>query len=395
MTATHDTGAARAAQCTDFALSPALAEFQKSTREFAEKHVKPEAARLDLETRFPKEIVKQAAAAGLLKITVPKVYGGSELGNLASCIMLEELNAACPSTGVTVSVHNSLVCSPLAKWGTEDQKKRYFPRLVTGEWIGAYCLSEAGAGSDVAALRCEAKKDGDSYRLSGPKLWITTGSEAGFFVVFARTSPDRNKGISAFLVERGYPGVGVGKKERKLGIKGSPTVEITLDNVKVPASNLLGQEGQGFAIALDTLDGGRLGIASQSLGIARACHDLIRDHLASYKDEKGKPTGGPQAAQYTLADIAAELDAFRFLTWRAASLRDQGVRCSKEAAMAKLMASRLCNRAARSAVAILGVAGATSLSAAERHLRDARITEIYEGATDIQRLVIARGVLGG
>ena len=395
MTATHETGAARAAQCIDFALSPALAEFQKSTREFADKFVKPEAARLDLVMTFPKEIVKQAGAAGLLRITVPKAHGGSELGNLASCIMLEELNAACPSTGVTVSVHNSLVCSPLAKWGTEDQKKRYFPRLVTGEWIGAYCLSEAGAGSDVAALRCEAKKSGDSYRLSGPKLWITTGSEAGLFVVFARTSPDRNKGISAFLVERDYPGVGVGKKERKLGIKGSPTVEITLDNVKVPASNLLGQEGQGFAIALDTLDGGRLGIASQSLGIARACHDLIRDHLATYKDDKGKPTGGPQAAQYTLADIAAELDAFRFLTWRAASLRDQGVRCSKEAAMAKLVTSRLCNRAARSAVAILGLAGATGLCAAERHLRDARITEIYEGATDIQRLVIARGVLGG
>ena len=247
----------------------------------------------------------------------------------------------------------------------------------------------------MAALRCEAKLDGDRYVLNGPKLWITSGSEAQLFIVFARTSADRNKGISAFLVERSYAGVGIGKKERKIGIKASPTVEITLDNVQVPATNLLGQEGQGFAIALDTLDGGRLGIASQSLGIARACQELIRDHLGEFKDERGKPTGGPQRAQYELADLAAQLDAARFLTWRAAVLRDQGVRCSKEAAMAKLVASRLCNEAARAAVSILGLAGATTATAAERYLRDARITEIYEGATDIQRLVIARGVLGG
>jgi butyryl-CoA dehydrogenase len=294
---------------------------------------------------------------------------------------------------VTISVHNSLVCSPLAKWGNAEQKRKYFGHLVGGDWLGAYCLSEAFSGSDAAALRCTAKRVGEHYVLDGAKLWITTGTEADFFVVFARTGPDRVKGISAFLVEAAYQGVSVGKTERKLGIRGSPTTEILLASVKVPAENLLGEEGKGFGIALDTLDGGRLGIASQSLGIARACRDLIADALREQIDAEGRSTAS-QAAQYQLADIAADLDAYRMLTWRAAVLRDRGVRCSTEAAMAKLAASRLANRASRMAVAILGLRGASGTSHAERLMRDARITEIYEGATDIQRLVIARGVLG-
>src|SRR5690606_2669024 len=198
----------------------------------------------DRTATFPRDAVAKAAARGYLRITVPTEYGGRGLGNLAACIMLEELNAACASTGVTVSVHNSLVSSPLAKWGSDEQKRRYFPKLVTGEWLGAYCLSEAGSGSDAAALSCAARDDGDAWVLDGPKLWITTGSEAQFFIVFARTGPDRVKGISAFLVERSYPGVGIGKKERKLGIKASPTVEVLLENVRVPKSNLLGEEGK-------------------------------------------------------------------------------------------------------------------------------------------------------
>ena len=238
-------------------------------------------------------------------------------------------------------------------------------------------------------MRCEAKRNGDDWILNGPKLWITSGAEAGLFIVFARTGEDRTRGISAFLVERDFEGVGIGKKERKLGIKASPTVEILLENVHVPAANLLGSEGQGFPIALDTLDGGRLGIASQSLGIARAASDLICDPLASAVDDKGRPVS-PQSSQWALADMIAELDAYRFLTWRAALLRDRGVACGREAAMAKLAASRFANRVARAAVSILGVAGASGASAAERHMRDARITEIYEGTTDIQRLVIAR-----
>ena len=382
----------RAPQVADFELSPELAAFRSKCREYAEAECRPHAAEWDRLAKFPRSAVDKAAKLGLMRITCPRKYGGDELGNVASCVMLEEVNRCCPSTGVTLSVHNSLVCSPLGKWGNEAQKQKYFPKLVTGEWIGAYCLSEAGSGSDAAALTCAAREDGDSFVLDGPKLWITTGSEASLFIVFARTGEDRVKGISAFLVERGYPGVGIGKKERKLGIRASPTVEITLQNVRVPKSNLLGELGRGFNIALDTLDGGRLGIASQSLGIAAAARDMIRDHLRAQVDAKGRPTAS-QEHQWELADIAADLDACRFLTWRAAGLRDRGVPCGPQAAMAKLKASQLSNRAARSAVSILG---RSALSGdAERLMRDARITEIYEGATDIQRLVIASGELGG
>jgi butyryl-CoA dehydrogenase len=378
-------------QVTDFQLSPALQEFRGFVRDYAQKHLGG-AARYDAEVKFPGDAVQAAAKLGLLRTTVAKEYGGSAMGNLASCVMLEEINAVCASTGVTISVHNSLVNSLLGKWCTDAQKRRWFPKLVTGEWLGAYCLSEAFSGSDAAALRCEAKKEGDHYVMNGAKLWITTGSEAKLFVIFARTGADRVKGISAFVVERDWPGVSVGKKERKLGLRGSPTTEIVCENVKVPADCLIDKEGNGFTIALDTLDGGRLGIASQSLGIARAAVELIKTCLAAKVDAKGRPTA-TQPEQWTLADLAAELDAFRMLTWRAAILRDQGVRCSTEAAMAKLCASRLANKAARAAVSILGHAGVDGSNAAERILRDARITEIYEGATDIQRLVVARGLL--
>ncbi len=380
-----------AIQVADFSLSPELQKFRDNVRDYTQKHLS-EAAACDAEAKFPRDAVTAAARLGLLRTTVAKEYGGSAMGNLASCIMLEEINAVCASTGVTISVHNSLVNSLLGKWCADAQKRRWFPKLVTGEWLGAYCLSEAFSGSDAAALRCEAKKYGDHYVVNGAKLWITTGSEAQLFVVFARTGPDRVKGISAFVVEKDWPGVSVGKKERKLGIRGSPTTEILLENVKVPADCLIATEGLGFTIALDTLDGGRLGIASQSLGIARAAVDLIRTQLVGQVDSKGRSTA-TQPDQWTFADLAADLDAYRFLTWRAAILRDNGVRCSTEAAMAKSCTSRLANRAARAAASILGLAGVNGATAAERLLRDARITEIYEGATDIQRLVIARGLV--
>ena len=379
------------AQVSDFRLTPELQEFQQTIRDYCREHL-GDAALYDRETRFPKEAVAAAAKQGLLCTTVAKEYGGTDLGNLASCVMLEEINAVCVSTGVTISVHNSLVNSLLGKWCNEEQKQRWFPKMVTGEWLGAYCLSEAFSGSDAAALRCEAKRDGDHYVINGAKLWITTGSEADLFVVFARTGEDRVKGISAFVVEGSLPGVSVGKKERKLGLKGSPTTEIVLEDVRVPADCLLGEEGEGFTIALDTLDGGRLGIASQALGIARAAVDLIKEHLGAQVDHKGRPNAS-QPDQWELADLAADLDAYRLLTWRAAVMRDNGERCGTESAMAKSCSSRLANRAARAAVSILGEAGASGASAAERILRDARITEIYEGATDIQRLVIARGLL--
>jgi butyryl-CoA dehydrogenase len=389
---THSTVNGAAAQVQDFELSPGLQAFRAEVQDFVRvTDLARRAVEFDEAKAFPEEPVREAARRGLLAVSIPERYGGRDLGNVASCVMQEEINAACASTGVTISVHNSLVCSPLAKWGNDEQKRRYFAKLVTGEWLGAYCLSEAVSGSDAAALRCEARRDGGDWVLNGAKLWITTGAQAKFFIVFARTGPDRVKGISAFLVEAGFPGVSVGKNERKLGIRGSSTTEILLHEVRVPAANLLGEEGKGFNIALDTLDGGRLGIASQSLGITRACRDLLVEYLRAQVDAKGRSTAS-QAAQYQLADLAADLDGARMLTWRAAVLRDRGVRCSTEAAMAKLSASRLVNRATRATVSILGVEGASGALPAERLLRDARITEIYEGATDIQRLVIARGV---
>lgn len=371
----------------DFRLSPEIADLQQRALAFAERELVPHAAQWDAEARFPSETIQKAAAEGFMRMTIPEQFGGLAESNLANCVLLEELNRGCASVGVTISVHNSLFCAPVAKHGTEDQKARYLPKMATGEWLGAYCLSEAGAGSDAASLRCAARKDGEDWILDGPKLWITSGSVADCFVVFARTSEHRTRGISAFLVESSFDGCSVGKKEVKLGIRASPTTEILLENCRVPAGNMLGEEGVGFKIALDTLDGGRLGIAAQSLGILRAALEAATAYLTASGE---RPS---QHDQWKIADMATSLDAARFLTWRAARLRDLGESCTMESAMAKSFASRMCNQGVRDAVEICGADGLTEETPVARYLRDARITEIYEGATDIQRLVIARGVM--
>ncbi len=375
-----------------FTLQEDLQMLRDTAREFAEKELVPNAAAWDEERRFPREAVMKAAELGFLGMSIPEEYGGNRMGNLALCVLLEEINRGCASTGVTVSVHNSLFCSPLVKFGTEEQKRRYLPKMATGETLGAYCLSEAGAGSDAAGLSCAAVRDGGDWVLNGAKLWITTGSEADVFIIFARTGEHRTRGISAFLVEKAFEGFGVGKKEEKLGIRASPTTEILLQDCRVPGENLLGEEGQGFKIALDTLDGGRLGIAAQSLGIGRACLEAsIR--YAKERKQFGREIGQFQAIQWKLADMATNLEAARLLTWKAAARRDEGLPCTKESAMAKLAASRTCNAAAREAVQIHGGAGYTREFPVERYMRDARITEIYEGVTDIQRLVISRHLM--
>lgn len=372
----------------DFRLDPELADLQQRAQAFADRELAPHAAQWDAEASFPKEAIAKAAAEGFLRMTIPTEYGGLAASNLANCILLEELNRGCASSGVTISVHNSLFCAPVAKHGTEGQKQEYLPRMASGEWLGAYCLSEAGAGSDAAALRCAATRDGDDWILDGAKLWITSGSVADCFVVFARTNEHRTRGISAFLVERGFDGCSVGKKEVKLGIRASPTTEILLENCRVPGANMLGEEGVGFKIALDTLDGGRLGIAAQSLGILRAALEATIDFA-----KKHEAVGAQQQIQWKLADMATSLDAARLLTWRAARLRDCGQSCTVESAMAKSFASRMCNEGVRTALDIVATEGLAGETPIERYLRDARITEIYEGATDIQRLVIARGVM--
>jgi len=362
---------------------------RQTARDFADSEVAPTAAARDAEHRFPREEFRKAAELGFCGLLVPEELGGSEIGNLGSAMVVEELARGCASLAVTLSVHNGLVCGPVLRYGTEEQQAAYLPKLASGEWLGAYALSEADAGSDAAALKCKATRDGDDWILDGPKLWITSGSEADLIVVFARAE----EGVTAFLVEASSPGFSVGKVEQKLGIRSSPTVEILLDGVRVTGDRVLGEVGKGLTIAFGTLDGGRIGIASQGLGIAQACLDASLKY-AGEREQFGRPIGGFQAIQFKLSQMSAELEAARLLTWKAAWLRDRGEPHTREAASAKLLASQLANRAADEAVQIHGGAGYTTEFPVERYFRDARITEIYEGTTEVQKIVIARQLLG-
>lgn len=379
----------------DFTLAEEHEMIRASAREYAARVLAPHAARLDAEERFPEDAVREAAAAGFLGITIPEQYGGSGLGNLCAAVLLEEVNAVDASVGVTISVHLSLMSSMLAKHGNDEQKRRWLPRLASGEVLGAYALTEPQAGSDAASLRTAAKRADGGWRLTGTKAWITSATHAGLFVVYAVTDPAARKnsdGISAFLVPAGAAGLTVGKKEEKLGIRASSTTELILEDVFVPDADVIGEINEGFKIALDTLDGGRIGIGSQALGIHRACLDASAKY-AQERRQFGKPIAHFQAIAWKLADMATELDAARLLVHRAAWLRDLGRPCTKECSMAKLFASRACNRAAQEAVQIHGGAGYTKEFPVERYYRDARITEIYEGATDVQRIVISRSLL--
>ncbi|NUP94923.1 MAG: acyl-CoA dehydrogenase family protein [Planctomycetaceae bacterium] len=378
-----------------FELSEELTMVRDAAREFAERELKPRATKHDRQEHLDAEVLKLIGELGFWGLTVSEEYGGSGLGNLALSIVLEELNRGCGATGVTVSVHNSLLCSPLMKYGNAEQKKRFLPKLASGEWIGAYCLTEPGSGSDAAALSTRAVKDGDHYVLDGTKIWVTSGSMAGLALVYARTNPDvpKAKGISAFLVETSTPGCIVGKKELKCGIRGSPAVELQFDKCRVPAANMVGALDKGFPIAMDTLDGGRIGIAAQSVGIGQACLEEAISY-AKVRVQFGKPIAHFQAIQHKIADMQTRLSASRMLVQKAAWLRDRGEPCGRQAAEAKLFASQTANFCADECLQIHGGAGYTDHFIAERLFRDARITEIYEGATDIQRLVIARSVIG-
>ena len=378
----------------DFALDQELTLVRDMARDFAEKELAPRAAKHDRQEHIDREVYAKLAELGLMGLTVPEEFGGSGLGNLALATVLIELNRGCASTGVTVSVHNSLVGAPLKRFGTPEQQRAWFPRLATGEVIGAYCLTEPNAGSDAAALRTTAVKQGAEYVLDGTKLFVTNGNEAGLFIVYARTDPKVPKanGISAFLVPRESKGLRIGKKEKKTGIRGSSTTEVIFEGVRVPAANLIGQENRGFQIAMDTLDGGRIGIAAQAVGIGQACLEASTKY-AKERQQFGRPIGDFQAIQWKLADMSTQLEASRLLTLRAAWLRDQGEPCGLQAAQAKLFASKTANLCADEAVQIHGGAGYTDEFPVERLFRDARITEIYEGATDVQRIVIARKVL--
>ncbi len=374
----------------DFELDEQLLLIRKTAREFADAEVAPTADRRDREHSFPRAEFDAAAELGFAGMLVPEEFGGSGLGTMSLAIVIEEISRACASTGVTLSVHNSLACSPIVRHGTPEQKRAWLPRLASGELLGAYALSEANAGSDAAALRCKARRDGDSWVLDGTKLWITSGNEADLIIVFARS----DAGITAFLVPTDSKGFSVGKVEEKLGIRSSSTVEVILDNVRLPADHLLGVEGKGLNIAFDTLDGGRIGIAAQALGIAQASLDASLLY-ASQREQFGVAIGRFQAVQFKLAQVSADLAAARWMTWRAAWLRDHGRPHTLEAAQGKLLASQVANRAADEAVQIHGGAGYTTEFPVARYFRDARITEIYEGTSEIQRLVIARKLMAG
>ena len=356
---------------------------------FAQAEIAPKAKELDETGRFPTEIVQQLGAMGLMGMMVPEKWGGAEMDAVSYAMAMETVAAACASTAVIMSVNNSLVCAPILSFGSDDQKKRFLTPLAKGEKLGCFALSEPGYGSDPAGLKLAAHKTKDGYVLKGTKNWITNGREADYCVVFATTDPAlRHKSICAFVVDTKSRGFQVSKLEDKLGITASSTAQLFFDDVLVPAENLLGGEGQGFKVAMSTLDGGRIGIAAQALGIARCAFEASRK-FAAEREQFGAPIAKLQAIQFHLADMATRLQAARLLTWNAARCKDAGLKYSKEAAMAKLAASEAAMWIATKAIQVHGGYGYTKEYVVERNFRDAKITEIYEGTSEIQRLVIA------
>ncbi|MDR7520940.1 MAG: acyl-CoA dehydrogenase [Armatimonadota bacterium] len=367
---------------------------QATVREFATRELLPIAADLDHTARFPAQALARAAALGLMAMTVPEEYGGAGLDPLAYVIAQEELARVSAGFQAIVTVNNSLVCEPILRWGSEEQKRRYLPPLASGRWLGCYCLTEPAAGSDAMSLRTTARLVGDEWVLSGTKLFVTNGAEADVCIVYARSEDIPGaRGISAFIVEKTSPGLRVGKVEKKLGIRCSSTAELVFEACRVPAASLLGPRGEGGKIALATLDGGRIGIAAQALGIARACLEESAAY-AQQRQQFGSPIAAFQAVRWALADMATRIEAARQLTYRAAVLRGAGQPHTREAAMAKLAASETAMFAAHKAVQLFGGYGYIQDYPVERYFRDAKITEIYEGTSEIQRLVIARHLLG-
>ncbi|AKU90847.1 acyl-CoA dehydrogenase [Vulgatibacter incomptus] len=378
-----------------FELNDTQRMLRDTCREFADRELVPNARTWDEEHRFPKEAVKKLGDLGLMGVAVPEEWGGAGADNVSYALAMEEISRGCASTGVIMSVNNSLYCDPVLKFGTDEQKQEWLAPFAAGEKLGCFGLTEPEAGSDAAAQKTIAVRDGDDYLITGSKNWITNGPQADAIVLFTMTDRSKgNKGITAFLLDLNSPGVTRAPADRKLGIAASGSCSLFFDNVRVPAKNLLGKEGDGFKVAMSTLDGGRIGIAAQALGIARAAFE---EALAYSKERKSfdKPIASHQAISFMLADMGTELDAARLLVLRAAALKDQGVRHSTESAMAKLYASEMSHRVTHKAIQIHGGYGYSKEFDVERHYRDARITEIYEGTSEIQRIVIAASLLKG
>lgn len=367
---------------------------QEMVRKFAAQEVAPKAAYYDRTADFPWEIVKKMAELNLLAIITPTEYGGAGLDAISYSIVIEELSKACASTGVIAAVHNTLAQFPIIAYGTPEQKKKYLPRLAQGEIIGAYALSEPSSGSDAASLQTTVRREGDCYILNGSKVFITNAIAADLFIVYATLDKEKGaKGITAFIVEKSFPGFKVGRHEEMMGVRASGTCELIMENCKVPLANRLGEEGDGFKIALATLDCGRISIGAQAVGIASASLEASLKY-SQERSQFGQPISHFQLIQEKLVEMAVEIDAARLLVYRASYLKDKGVPFGKEASMAKLFASRIAVKAGIEAVQIFGGYGYTKDYPVERHMRDAKITEIYEGTSEVQKMVIARKLLG-
>jgi alkylation response protein AidB-like acyl-CoA dehydrogenase len=377
----------------DFELTGEQREIQAAAREFARAEIEPYAADWDRAHGFPRALLGQLGELGLLGVCIPEAYGGAGADFLSYVLVLEELSRADAGVGVTVAVHTSACTLPLLAFGTDEQRARFVPPLARGESIGCFALTEPGSGSDAGALRTRADPDGDDgWRISGAKQWITNGSFGGTFLLFARTDPDTAtaRGVSAFVLDADH--VEVTREEEKLGLNSSSTADLALDGARVDRDRLLGDLHRGFRIAMSTLDGGRIGIAAQALGIAQAAYDVARAY-AKERIAFGRPIAQFEAIQWKLADMATDLDAARLLTYRAAWLKEQGYPHTEAGAKAKLFASEMARRQTAEAIQILGGYGYTKEFPVERYYRDAKVTEIYEGTSEIQRLVIARSIL--
>ncbi|SDN02559.1 Acyl-CoA dehydrogenase, middle domain [Paenibacillus sp. yr247] len=377
----------------DFNLSEELQMVRSMVRDFAKNEVEPSAAQRDEEERFDRALFDKMGELGLAGIPWPEAYGGLGSDYVTYCLVVEELSRVCASTGVTLSAHISLAGWPIYTFGTEEQKQKYLRPMAEGKKLGAYGLTENSSGSDAGSMRTTAIRDGDHYVLNGSKIFITNAGDADIYVVFALTDPpQKHKGCSAFIVEKNTAGFTFGKKEKKLGIRSSPTMEIIFDNCIIPKENLLGNEGEGFKIAMRTLDGGRSGIAAQAVGIAQGALDVSVAY-AKERRQFGKPIGQQQAIGFKLADMATKIEAARLLTYQAAWRESQGLSYSKESAFAKLFAGDTAMEVTVEAVQIFGGYGYTKAFPVERYMRDAKITQIYEGTNEIQRMVISRILL--
>jgi alkylation response protein AidB-like acyl-CoA dehydrogenase len=380
-------------QVMDLRFSSEQIMMQRMVREFAKEQITPFIDEMEQYEAFPRDIIKKMSELGLMGIPIPEAYGGAEMDFTSYIIAIHELSKVSATVGVILSVHTSVGTNPILYFGTEKQKQKYVKKLAAGTFLGAFGLTEPGAGSDAAALKTTAVKVGGSYKLSGSKVFITNGGEADTYIVFATTSPGTGaKGISAFIVEKDTPGFKIGKKEKKMGLHGSNTTELIFDDALVPKENLLGQEGDGFKIAMANLDFGRIGIAAQALGIAEAAFEAAVTYAKERKQFQ-KSIGTHQGVAFKLSDMATKVEAAKLLTYRAANLKDKGLRCGHEASMAKLYASRIAVEVAIEAVQVFGGYGYTTDYPVERYFRDAKVCEIYEGTSEIQRMVISKQLL--